>query len=106
MWTLTLLPTDPKVTITTGTPGGYPSNTTLTLSTPVNLPAGHWWLVFYPTLSFGSYGQYGRQPADTANGYWGQFINPGGGFGYGTAWQAWTVLGSAQHDIAFRLEGN
>jgi Fibronectin type III domain/Peptidase_C39 like family len=105
VWTLTLPPTDPKVTITTGTPGGYPSNTTLTLPTPVNRPAGHWWLVFYPTMSYGSYGQFGRQSSDTANGYTGQFINPGGDFGYGTAWQAWTVLGSTQQDIAFRLEG-
>jgi immune inhibitor A len=106
VWGLTLPPTDPQVSITTGTPGGYPSNTTLTPSTPVNLPAGHWWLVFYPTMSFGSYGQYGRQPSDTTNGYTGQFINPGGGFGYGTAWQNWAVLGPTQQDIAFRLEGS
>ncbi len=105
VWTLTLAPTDPQVVISTGTPGGYPSNTTLNLATPLTLPAGHWWLVFYPTMSFGSYGQYGRQPADTANGYIGQFINPGGGFGYGTVWQVWTVIGPTQTDIAFRLEG-
>ena len=105
VWTLTLAPTDPQVVISTGTPGGYPSNTTLTLTATLTLPAGHWWLVFYPTMNFTSYGQYGRQPADTANGYVAQFINPGGGFGYGTVWQAWTVLGVTQTDIAFRLEG-
>ncbi len=105
VWTLTLAPTDPQVVISNGTPGGLPSNTTLNLATPVNLPAGHWWLVFYPTLDFTNYGQHGRQAADTTNGYTGQFINPGGGFGYGTAWQAWTVLGPTQADIAFRLEG-
>jgi M6 family metalloprotease-like protein len=105
VWTLSLAPTNAQVTITNGS-GGYPSNTLLQLASPVNLPAGHWWLVFYPTMSFGSYGQYGRQPADTTNGYWGQFINPGGAFGYGTAWQAWTAVGATQHDIAFRLEGN
>ena len=97
VWTLTLPPTDPQVVISTGTPGGYPSNTTLNLAAPLTLPAGHWWLVFYPTLNFGAYGQYGRQPADTTNGYVGQFINPGGGFGYGTVWQDWTVLGPTQH---------
>ena len=106
VWSLTLAPASPQVSITAGTPGGYPSNTTLTPSTAVSLPAGHWWLVFYPTMSFSPYGQYGRQPADTANGYWGEFINPGGGFGYGPAWQMWTVLSVAQHDIAFRLEGH
>ena len=104
VWTLTLPPTDAQVTITNGT-GGMPSNTTLNLATPLSLPVGHWWLVFYPTMGFASGGQYGCQPADTTNGYTAQFINPGGGFGYGTAWQAWTVLGPTQQDIAFRLEG-
>jgi len=82
-----------------------PSNTQLNLATPLVLPPGHWWLVFYPTGGFDSVGQYGRQPADTANGYVGKFINPGGGFGMGTDWQDWTVLGVTQQDIAFRLEG-
>ena len=105
IWTLTLPPTDPQVIITTGTPGGYPSNTQLNLPAPIILPPGHYWFVFYPTLNFTTYGQFGRQPADTANGYVGQFINPGAGFGYGTAWQPWNVLGPTQTDIAFRLEG-
>ena len=103
VWTLTLAPADPQVTITTGS-DGMPSNATLNLATPVTVLAGHWWLVFYPTMSFGSGGQYGRQPADTLNGGWGQFINPGGGFGYGTAWQSWAEIGATQQDIAFRLE--
>ncbi len=106
LWTLTLAPTDPMVVISTGTPGGYPSNTTLNLASPVTVPPGHWWLVFYPTMGFGSYGQFGRQPADTTNNNVGKFINPGGGFGYGTAWQDWTVLGLTQSDIAFRIEGS
>ena len=104
-WSLTLLPTDSRVTLGYGTPGGFLSNTTLNLSSPISLPAGHWWLVFYPTMLFSSDGQYGRQPADTTNLGIGEFINPGGGFGYGTNWQAWTVVGPTQHDIAFRLEG-
>lgn len=102
VWTLTLAPTNPQVTISAGT-GGFPSNTTLTLTTPVALPAGHWWLVFYPTMPFSS-GQYGRQPSDTTNGYTTQFINPGGGFGLGTAWQNWSAVGATQQDMAFRLE--
>ena len=106
VWSLTLVPTDPQVTITTGSPGGYPSNTMLTLATPVSVPAGHWWLVFYPTAPFSGFGQFGRQPADTANGYVGQFINPGNAFGYGTDWVDWTVLGGQPPDIAFRLEGS
>ena len=104
VWSLSVPPTDPQVTLTTGS-GGYLSNATLTPAAPINLPPGHYWLVYYPTMSFGSYGQFGRQPADTTNGYVGQFINPGGGFGYGNAWQPWTVIGPTQQDIAFRIEG-
>lgn len=105
IWNLSLSPSDSQVVLSTGSPGGYLSNTTLNLSTPIDLPAGHYWLVFYPTLSFTTDGQYGRQPADTTNSEVGHFINPGGGFGYGTNWQTWNVLGPAQQDIAFRLEG-
>jgi len=104
IWALSLPPTDPQVAITNGS-GGLPSDVTLSLSLPAILPPGNYWLVYYPTLSFATGGQYGRQPADTTNGATGQFINPGGGFGYGTAWQDWTVLTVAQTDIAFRLEG-
>ncbi len=105
IWTLTLAPGSAQVTIGNGS-GGMPSDTMLELVTPVSLPAGHWWLLFYPTGSLGTLGQFGRQPADTVNGYAGKFINPGGAFGYGTAWQNWAVLGPSQHDMAFRLEGN
>ena len=105
VWSITLPPTDPQVTITVGS-GGMPSNATLNLVEPVSVPDGHWWLVFYPSLAFSGGGQFGRQPADTANGYTGQFINPGGAFGYGNAWQDWTVIGPTQTDIAFRLEGD
>ena len=104
LWTLTLPPTDTQVIITNGTPGGLPSNTQLNLTNPVNLLPGHYWLIFYPTMEFAD-GQYGRQPSDTTNGYTGQFINPGEGFGFGPNWQDWNILGPAQTDIAFRLEG-
>ncbi len=105
VWSLTLPPNHPLVTLSPGTPGGMPSNVLLRLSKPGVLPPGTWWLVFYPTIQFIPNGQYGRQPADTTNGHTAQFINPGGGFGYGTNWQDWTVIGPAQQDIAFRIEG-
>jgi len=85
---------------------GYLSNVTLTLNSAVTVPAGHWWLVFYPTMNLSPGGQYGRQPADTTNGYTTQLINPGNGFGLGTTWQSWSVIGPAQQDMAFRLEGS
>jgi 5'-nucleotidase / UDP-sugar diphosphatase len=104
VWTLTLPPDDEQVVITTGT-GGFPSDVELILDEPGVLPPGTWWLVFYPTMDFGVGGQHGRQPADTTNGYFGQFINPGGGFGYGPDWLDWTIIGATQQDIAFRIEG-
>jgi uncharacterized repeat protein (TIGR01451 family) len=104
VWTLTLPPTDTQVTISNGS-GALPSNTTLNLTKPIFVPPGTYWLVFYPTLNFSGGGQYGRQASDTTNNYHGQFINPGGGFGYGTSWQDWAVIGATQQDIAFRLEG-
>ena len=103
-WSLSLPPGDPQVTITNGS-GGQPSNTLLTLSAPVALPPGTWWLCFWPEMAFSVGGQYGRQPSDTTNGSVAKFINPGGGFGLGTGLQDWFVLGPAQQDMAFRLDG-
>jgi hypothetical protein len=103
-WNISLAPTDAQISITTGS-DGYLSNVTLNLTTAINLAAGHWWFVFWPEMNFASGGQYGRQASDTTNGYTAQFINPGDGFGYGTTWRDWTVLGQAQTDLAFRLEG-
>jgi len=105
LWVETMLPTDPSLTITTGA-GGYPSDVLFELDTPILLPSGHYWFIFYPTLNFTSYGQFGRQASDTANGYTAQFVNPGGGFGYGTEWQPWTVIGPTQTDVAFSIYGS
>ena len=41
LWALSMLPTDPQVTITTGS-DGFPSNVQLDLDTPLMLPAGHY----------------------------------------------------------------
>lgn len=104
-WSISLAPTDAQVSLAIGSTG-YLSNVTLNLTTAVNLAAGHWWFVFWPEMSFASGGQYGRQASDATNGYTAQFINPGGGFGYGAAWRDWTVLATQdQTDVAFRIEG-
>ena len=106
VWGLTLPPTDPQVVISNSTPGGYAAVTTLTLTTPISLPAGHWWLMFWPTMAFSPFGQFGRQASDTLNGYGTQWINPGGGFAMGTTWQTWANLDpTLPQDAAFRLEG-
>ena len=102
-WSLELTPSDIKVDLTHGI-GGL-SDTTLTLETPVELPAGTWWLIFYPTMNFTPHGQYARISSDTENLEVAKLINPGGAFGYGTGWQNWTVTGVTQHDVAFRIGG-
>jgi len=103
-WSLAVPPTDGQITISIG-PGGIPADVLATLTTPGNLAPGTYWFVFYATADFATCGQFGRNPSDTTNGFTAQWINPGGAFGYGTAWQAWTVLGVTNTDTAFRLEG-
>jgi len=105
VWSLSLAPDDPQITITNGI-GGYPTNTRVDLDTPVILPPGTWWLIFYPDMSFSTGGQYGRHLSDTTNGSPGMFINPGNYFGYGTDWQSAAVLAGSDYDLAFTLEGN
>jgi hypothetical protein len=105
VWSLSVLPSDPQVTLSLGV-GGYLTVVTLNLTTPIALPTGTYWLVFYPEMSFGSCGQYGRQVSDTTNGYQGKWINPGDGFGLGaTSWTDMGVIGPSQTDLAFRFEG-
>ena len=104
VWSLSLPPTDTQVTLTNGV-DGMPSDVMLTLATPFNLPPGTYWLSFYPTMAFAVGGQYGFHVSDTNNGYEGQLINPGGGFGWPSGWQSFSAVSMSAHDAAFRLEG-
>ncbi len=104
VWSLAVPPTDPQIAITTGS-GGLATNVFATLTVPGILAPGTYWFVFYATADYATCGQYGRQASDTANGLTAHWINPSGAFGNGTAWQPWTVLGMANQDSAFRLEG-
>jgi len=109
VWSLSVAPTDPRITLSTGT-GGYPSNVLLTLNAPIPVSAGTWWLLFYPSLSISAgYGPYGRQRADTANGYDAMVINPFGGLSFPTAWtsvRSTSTWSLATPDFAFILRGN
>jgi hypothetical protein len=100
-WSLDLAPGNAQITLLDNF-----SDTDLTLDTPLELPPGTWWLIYYPTMSFSPHGQMGRLSSSTSNLEIGKFINPGNGFGYGTNWQNWTVMGPSQHDVAFRLSGS
>ncbi len=104
-WSLDLSPNDPQISLMTGLQNDL-SDARIQLDTPLQLPAGTWWLMFYPTMNFSSHGQYGRISSDTTNLSVGKFVNPGGGFGYGSNWMDWNNVSSVtHHDIAFRLSG-
>jgi hypothetical protein len=101
VWSISLPPTDAQVTLSDSN-----TDVTLNLTTPVNLPPGTYWLVFYPTMNFGTFGQWYWATSTTTNGAIAQMINPGNGFGYGTDWasiQVFTIY--TDHDLAFRLDG-
>jgi hypothetical protein len=111
-WSISVPVTDTQVTITTGTPGGYPSDARIDLTTPVILPPGTWWLVFYPAIP--NTEVYGRQPSATTNNYEAQVVQPLGGDGYPTVWTSvldtmWPAdrfpIPLTQQDFAFRIEG-
>ena len=107
IWSLVVIPTDLQVSLGTGT-GGFLTNVTLNLNTPIKLTPGTYWLVFYPEMFFSACGQYGRHVSDTTNGYVAQVINPGEAFGFPTVWtsvQSGSSWDLTQQDFAFRLEG-
>ncbi len=107
LWSLAVAPTDAQVTLTTGT-GGYQTNVLFDLTTSFFLPAGTYWITYYPEMPLADCCQHGRQPSDTTNGADAVVINPGGGFGFPTTWTpitADTTWGLSQQDVAMRIEG-
>lgn len=104
VWSLTLAPTDPSVTLSKGILG-YLTNALLDLPSSLKLTPGRYWLLFYPTMEYSLFGQYGLVSAYTSNGEIAKFVNPGNGFSYGSEWQDWTVIGALTHDFAFSIGG-
>lgn len=112
-WSGSFSPSDAQITLGVGA-SGVVSDVTLDLTAPIVLPAGQWWLVFYPELGFEAVGEYGRQMATTNNGSPGLAINPDGGWGFGSSWFDWSALAPFDDagapiqlgDVAFRLEGS
>jgi len=68
----------------------------------ITLPAGHWWIVFYPTMSFTTCSQWFWMTADTTNGYYGEFVDPWGLF---ASCPTWCTHPAGNYDLAFTLEG-
>ena len=107
-WSLSVAPGDARITLTQSAPLIY-GNVKLMLTTPLNLAAGRYWLVFYPEMNV-LLGQYGRYVSDTTNGNDAVVMNPGGGFlPQATTWtsiQDPAAWGIVQQDLAFRLKGS
>ena len=117
-WSLAVSPADSRIIIDTVVidPLVTQGDVTLELDSPVLLPSGTYWLVFYPRMDLVTYGQYGRFTADTANLSPAQVINPDQGWRVDPAdpdsellpaiWSDATVLPLfTQHDLAFCLQG-
>jgi hypothetical protein len=101
LWSISLPPSDPQVTLRSNNTG-----VSLYLDTPVSLPPGNYWLVFYPTMDFSSFGQWFWATASTSNLQIAQVINPSLCFGCGADWVSiQTCAGASDHDLAFRLDG-
>jgi hypothetical protein len=98
-WSISLAPSDPQVQL-----GVFEAeDVVLTLDTAVDLPAGTWWLVYYVSLDYAVYGQYGWSGnLATVWGQVGMQNNPGGGFGLPPGWN----LNDYGEDFMFRLEGS
>jgi len=97
LWSISLPPNDPQVTLVSNNTG-----VSLILTTPVSLPPGDYWLVFYPTMDQ----QWFWATAVTNNLRIAQMINPSLCFGCGANWVSiQTCAGATNHDLAFRLDG-
>jgi hypothetical protein len=98
LWSVSLVPTDPHCTLSG-------NDVTLSVDPPQTLPAGTYWLVFYPRLDNDVAGQYYWLSSMTTNGYTAQYINPGGDFLCATVWTPLTeaCFGGTEHDLAFQI---
>lgn len=118
VWSISLSPDDPQISLTRGTPFNLVSNVTLNLDTPISLDPGTYWLIVYPQLNWLTVGGHGRQFSDTANGYPAHYIMPDPAGEPTSLPEVWTSvlnipwvdyesnpLAQDQKDLAFRIEG-
>lgn len=105
-WCWSTQPTDPAVTIGGGM---YGADVTLDVlagqGAPLSVPAGHWWLLFYPEFPTFPSDVFAVLLTETTNLAFAHFLDPIDYLGFGlTSWTPMSDLG-ANADMAFRLEG-
>ena len=107
LWSHTCLPTDPEVTLSGAGSDQVTLDVVKAQGASLCLPPGTYWLVFYPSLNLGLYGQWYWDAAVTSHLTSAQVIDPNDLFllGY-TSWTPWPVINPTIYDAAFRLEGN
>ena len=78
-------------------------------SLDLSIPGGHvftegsYWLAFWPDLAYEVAGQWFWNVSDTSNGATAMSINPGGGFGGSTDYEAIDAGDVVEQDMAFAL---
>ncbi len=55
VWSLSLAPANSQIALTAGV-NAYKTNVTLNLTSPIQLPPGTYWLVYYPEMDYGTCG--------------------------------------------------
>ncbi len=107
VWSLDITPSDARVHLGPNK-NDQAADLVLEMNPPVILPAGTYWLVFYPSLQFSTYGETYLFSAETENGQTAQVINPGGGLN--TAMTHWTPVtamdNTSLRDLAFAIVGH
>jgi len=73
--------------------------------TGMQLEAGHYWLSAFVDRPFTDGGQWYWGTSSTQNGEHAMWQNPGDAFGFGSAPMLTSAIGSADYDLAFKLEG-
>ena len=105
VWSLSLAPTDPAVTISGGTNNEATLDHVAFAGGPLVLPPGHYWLAFFPAMDFTPHGQFGWQTSATTNLASAHFADPDGLISP-LDWTPWGVaINPAYYDAAFSIEG-
>jgi hypothetical protein len=71
----------------------------------ISLMEGDYWIGMTPILLYDVYGQEYHIQTETVVGDFSAVRNPGGGFGYGTAWNTYTLFNYDPGDGAILIEG-